>query len=169
MFKLCRWSTQLHLQATERPSLILLLFILLLIIITLHALVATERSVELRTWLTVPRLLSLAAPSPQQNAGPQGLFPPERRLVVAVVSARGRSSNLAVRVRGSPPGRLSTYGRLRRLGNAPQTAGECTTVDGASAIQDRKQSCKPANVCGPNSFDALCKCHKQTRSLRRWA
>ena len=58
----------------------------------------------------------------------------------------------------------SIYGRLRRLGNAPQIAGERTTVVGAFAIQDRKQSCKPANVCGPNSFDALCKCHKQTRA-----
>ena len=64
---------------------------------------------------------------------------------------------------------LSIYGRLRRLGSAPQIACQCTTADGAVSIRNRRQIASIANVCGPNLFDALCKCHKQTRSLRRWA
>ena len=61
---------------------------------------------------------------------------------------------------------LSIYGRLRRLGNAPQIAGERTTVDFGAANQDRRKIASIANVCGPNLFDALCKCHKQTRRVR---
>ena len=44
---------------------------------------------------------------------------------------------------------LSIYGRLRRLGNALQTAGECTIVDCAFAIHDRKQMLCTANGRAP--------------------